>query len=137
MEMQLGITIEKLATKVKIAQGRTDDIQAFGELWVHITEQEEPLFKVKGFTIRLKEFGGKKVLSVVFPGFRSGKGFQTSFITESKELLGDIRKLFLDEFAQTSGGMSADEVEKFTEEEITDEDMDKIDDYINNKDGNQ
>ena len=126
MEMLLPITIEKIVTKVKIAQGRIDDIQAFGELWIHIPDQADPIFKVKGFTIRLKEFSGKKVLCVVFPGFRSGKGFQTSFVTEDKGLLADIRKLFLDEFAQTTGGMNADEAAKLDSEEITEEDWDKI-----------
>lgn len=137
MEIQLGIILEKLVPKVKIAVGRADDIQAFGELWFHLETQEDPIFKVKGFTIRLKEFGGKKVLSVVFPGFRSGKGFQTSFVTEDKGLLDDIRKLFLDEFAQTTGGMNADEVAKLAEEEITDADLDEIAAGIEEQNRNQ
>lgn len=126
MEMPLNIEIEKLYIKVKVAEGRRDDIKAFGEMWIHPPNQVEPIFKVKGFTIRLKEFSGKKVLTVVFPAFRAGKSFQTSFITEDKSLLADIRKLFLDEFGNLTGGLSADELASQDSNEITEEDWDKI-----------
>lgn len=126
MEMALGITIEKLLVKVRPTQGRTDNIKAFGELWLYAEADTEPTFKVKGFTIRLKEFeSAKKVLSVVFPAFRSPAsktGYQTSFITENISLYGDINKLFLQEFEELSGGRNE------VEPEI---DIDEIDRQIN------
>lgn len=108
MEMALGITIEKLEVRVKLAQGRTDNIKAFGELWFYGQGESEPTFKVRGFTIRLKEFPSSgEVLTVVFPAFGSEKsktGFQTSFIIHNKGLWGDVTNLFLDEFKQLSEG---------------------------------
>lgn len=129
MEMQLGITIDKIVTKLKLAEGRDDDIKAFGELWIHILDQEEPIFKVKGFTIRHKDFRGKKVFNVVFPGFRSGKGFQSSFVAESKALWKDILILFLQEFGELTGGLGAEDIaslQKPETEELTDAQLDEI-----------
>ena len=128
MEMALGITIEKLVIKVRPTKDRPDNIKAFGELWFYAEADTEPTFKVKGFTIRLKEFeADKKVLSVVFPAFRSPAsktGYQTSFITENAGLLEDIRKLFLQEFKQ----LSEDRYE--SESEI---DVDDISEQLNKK----
>ena len=108
MEMELGITIAKLVIQVRLAQDRPDNIKAFGELWFYTEGDSEPVFKVKGFTIRLKEFeSGKKVLSVVFPAFpspASKTGYQHSFITENQALYEDIIKLFLQGFEQLSEG---------------------------------
>ncbi|MFH0937068.1 MAG: hypothetical protein V1808_02130 [Candidatus Daviesbacteria bacterium] len=124
--MPLEITIEKLVAMVKIAVGRHDNIQAFGELWIHIQGEADPIFKVRGFTIRLKEFGGKKVLSVVFPAYPVSIGFQTSFIAVNKSLWEDINKLFIDALGEQTGGASANELTEHASEEITEEDWDKI-----------
>lgn len=122
MEMELNITITKLGTKVRLAQGRNDNIKAFGELWLYETDPNLPLIKVKGFVIKLLQLSnGGKVLSVAFPAFgspRSKTGFQTSFIIENKSLLEDVRKMFLDEFNELSGGLSPDEFEDIDVDEI-------------------
>ena len=137
MEMPLEITIEKLVAMVKIAVGRHDNIQAFGELWIHIQGEADPIFKVRGFTIRLKEFGGKKVLSVVFPAYPLGIAFQTSFIAVKKSLWEDINKLFLDAFREQTGGASATELTEHASEELTDADLDEIAAGIEEQNRNQ
>ena len=132
MEMELGITIEKLVIKVRLTKDRSDNIKAFGELWFYAEADTEPTFKVTGFTIKLKEFEtDKKVLSVVFPAFyslASKTGYQTSFITENKGLYGDINKLFLQEFEQLSEGryesgteIDVDEISEQMDKEKQDE----------------
>jgi len=140
MEMFLAVKIEKLVTKLRLAPERTDNIKAFGELWIYPVEQSEPLFKVKGFTIRLKEFTSSgKVLTVDFPAYGSSKsktGFQTSFVTESKALLQDIRNLFLQEFEQASEGLSAEEVVRSESEQIADEELKRIGKEIDKQNNN-
>jgi len=112
MEMPLGITIEKIVVKVKLATNRTDNIRAFGELLFYAEGYEEPIFKVKGFTIRSKEFDpGKAVLTVVFPAFPSKFGLKTSFIAENKSLWSDINDLFLRGFKETSGELGGEEID--------------------------
>ncbi len=114
MEMPLGITIEKLVTKVRLAPNRPDNIRAFGELLFYAEGYEEPFLKIRGFTIRSKEFqSGHKVITVVFPAFPSSgskSGFKTSFIAENKSLWGDINDLFLKEFGEVSGGLKDEEI---------------------------
>lgn len=129
MEMQLGITIEKIVTRLKLAEGRDDNIKAFGELWIHTLDEEDPIFKVKGFTIRHKEFNGKKVFNVVFPAFRAGKSFQTSFVATNKALWKDITALFLKEFGQLTGGLGAEDIAsllKPEQEGFSDELLDEV-----------
>jgi|SRR3989338_483782 len=115
MEMPLNITIEKLVAKVRLAPNRSDNIHAFGELLFYEENSDEPIFKIRGFTIRLKEFeSGQKVLTVVFPAFRSSgskSGYQTSFISENKSLWSDINDLFLKEFSEVNGGLQAEEID--------------------------
>lgn len=127
MDMQLGLTIEKLFVEVKLAEGNKKDLRAFGELLLYEEEQEEPTIKVRGFTIREKEFKGKKVMTVVFPAYPTSKRFQTSFILEKKSLWADVTKLFLDAYYQKVGGspdekmpweegLDVDEIDKGIEE---------------------
>lgn len=119
MEMSLPITIEKLVVKVKLANGRSDNLHAFGELDVYADGEEEPLFKVKGWTIRTKVFGDQKVLTVVPPAYPTGGGkYLTSFYINNKNLWQDITKLFLAEYAQVSGGLSAQESDEIDIDEV-------------------
>ena len=137
MEMQLGITIEKIVTKVKLAQNRPDDIQAFGELWFHTSDEAEPIFKAKGFTIRLKEFKGKKVYNVVFPAFRAGLSFQTSFVAENKALWKDIVTLFLEDFGQLTGGLGSEDITNLRNRESEEIDVDAVAEAIDKLHSNQ
>ena len=116
MEMDLGVVIEKLVSKVRLAVGRTDNIKAFGELWLFEPAETEPIFKVKGFVIKLIVLkSGKEVLTVDFPAYVSKKsktGFRKSFITENKSLLDDIRQMFSQEYAKESGDSANHEFAK-------------------------
>lgn len=130
MNMELNITITKVEARVRLAQDRHDNIKAFGELWFYETDPNLPLIKVKGFTVKLLELSsGGKVLSVIFPAFRSPRsktGFQTSFIIENRPLLDNVRKLFLDEFSELTGGLSPDDLHKFDNQD-EDVDIDEVD----------
>lgn len=119
MEMSLPITIEKLVVKVKLAPDKHENLHAFGELELYIQGETEPLFKVKGWTVRTKVFGEKKVLTVVPPAYpTSGRRFLTSFFINNKNLWQDVMKLFLDEYSQVSGGLSAQEADEIDVDEI-------------------
>lgn len=137
MEIYLGITIKKMAAQIRLAHDRNDNILAFGELWFFEEGKSEPIFKAKGFTIKLKEFEGKQILAVDFPAFRSKKskgGFQTSFVFENAKLVEDVRKMFLEEFNQISGGLTATEAEKLQGSELSDEELEKIGKEIDDDD---
>lgn len=121
MEMYIGITVEKIIAKVKIAPAKHENLHAFGELHFFESNQVEPFLKIKGWTVRTKVFGDQKVLTVVPPAYPAGGKFLTSFYLTNKSLWQDVVKLFLDEYAQVSGALSAEE-----SEEISDSDLDKI-----------
>lgn len=119
MEMPLPITIEKLVVRVKLAPDKHENLHAFGELELYSQGDAEPIFKVKGWTIRTKIFGDQKVLSVVPPAYPTGgRRFLTSFYINNKSLWHDVVKLFLDEYSQVSGGLSAQESEEIDVDEI-------------------
>lgn len=137
MEIYLGITIKKMSAQIKLAHDRNDNILAFGELWFFEESKCEPAFKVKGFTVKLKKFKGKEILAVDFPAFPSKKslsGFQTSFIFEDLKLVEDVRKMFLEEFNQISGSLSATETEELQRSELSDEEIEKISKEIDDDD---
>lgn len=132
MEMYPTFKIEKIIAKVKLAPKPTDALLAFGELWFYMENQELPLFKVKGFRIRITESKNtvKKFHSVSFPAYPSKfskTGYLTSFFIDDKEgFYKDICRLFLQEFAQLTGDITPEDGVAFEKEEITDEEMDKI-----------
>ena len=123
MEMYKEIRIEKLVARVKLAPDNyaNRSLHAFGELHFYQTEQDEPFIKIKGWTIRTKEFGDKKVLTVVPPAYPSGKRLQGSCFINNKEFWKEVVKLFLDEYAQVTGGMSAKESEMTDMEQVAEE----------------
>lgn len=118
MEMTLPITFEKVIAKVKLAPSGRENLHAFGELEVYEEGKDEPLFKVKGWTIRTKVFGEQKILTVVPPAYPGGGKFLTSFYINNKSLWHDIVKLFLDEYFQVSGGLTAQESDEIDVDEI-------------------
>lgn len=123
MEMYKEIRIEKLVAKVKLAPDKyaNRSLHAFGELHFYEFGQDEPFVKIKGWTMRTKEFGDKKVLTVVPPAYPSGKRLQGSCFINNKELWKEVVKLFLDEYAQVSGGMTAEESEMTDMEQVAEE----------------
>ena len=123
MEMYKEIRIEKLVAKVKLAPDKYSNrsLHGFGELHFYQSGQDEPLLKIKGWTIRTKEFGDKKVLTVVPPAYPSGKRLQGSCFINNKEFWKEVTKLFLDEYAQVTGGMTAEESEMTDIEQVAEE----------------
>ncbi len=103
MEKFIQIEIEKIVSKVKLAENRDDNILAFAELHFVPSKSSEPLIKVKGFTIKKKTFNEKEVITVDHPGFRVGLGFQTSFILEDKTLWKAVHDLILEDYYSQVG----------------------------------
>jgi hypothetical protein len=103
MEMPLFIEIEKLVIQMRITVGRSDNIKAFGEIWFYAKDETNPLMKIKGVTLRIKDFGGNSFTSVDFPAYKSGVRFLKSFVIENRSLYQDVIELFLKEYAEQSG----------------------------------
>lgn len=137
MEMQLEMVMEKMIAKVKIVEGRSDNIRAFGELWIYFQGENEPLFKVKGFTIRQKEFDGRTVFNVVFPAFKAGMKFQTSFVAESKSLWKSLLVLFLQEFGKQTDCLGAEDIARLNSPESEEIDPDEVEAGIERMKSNQ
>lgn len=137
MEMPLEMTMEKLIAKVKVAEGRNDNIRAFGELWIYFIGENEPLFKVKGFTIRQKEFEGRTVFNVVFPAFKAGMKFQTSFVAEDKSLWKSLLVLFLQEFSRQTEGLGNEDIARLNSQESEEIDPDEVEAGIERMKANQ
>ena len=98
MQIPIGISITKIELILKLAENREDNIKAFGEIRLYEHDSATPIFKIKGYTLRLKDFSGKQIISVSAPAFRSGSRFQTSFIFENKNLWSDLSKEFINEY---------------------------------------
>lgn len=128
MKMSVSIPIVEIEVIVRLAMGRSDDILAFGELWAFEKDNQKPVFKVKGFTIKLRRFkpDSDETITVKFPAFKSIKsktGYQTSFIFENAERFHAVVKMFLDEYNQVSGGITPEERRAFTNEDIDPDDI--------------
>ena len=103
--MYINIHLDKMIAKIRLPQGRNDNLMAFGSIWFYEPDAQEPIFRVKGFTIRkfLSKETGTYFLKISSPAYRAGKGFVTSFLTENLDLLGQIRKALLTEYYQQVG----------------------------------
>jgi hypothetical protein len=103
MNKTIPISANNIQVEVKATHDRPDNIKAFGELQILSDDNVDPILKVRGFTIRLKQFGAKEVLSVTFPAYMAKRRYQTSFIIENKNLYKDIVYLFLDTYYHEIG----------------------------------
>ncbi len=122
--MDIEITITKIIANITITEDRKDNILAFGSIWFFQAEQTEPIFKVKGFTLRKHENKetGAGFIKATSPAYRAGQHFITSFIIHDKELFFKFNKLLLDEFhKQTGSSLEPKESEKPEDEVNPDE----------------
>jgi len=103
-----------------------DNILAFGDLHLFEFDSEEPVIKIKGFTIKQKVFSGETKLCVDFPAYEVGKGhYQKSFILENKSHWKTISKLFLDEYKQQVGDIDTVIEDDINEIEVDPDEADK------------
>jgi len=113
MDIPINFSVNKaiiLLKKVKIG-----NIVGFAE--IHFSDiSNNVVFKVKGFTIKLKQFisSSPAKICVDFPAFRSirGKnGFMTSFVLEDKGLWKMIVQAILQKYAEDTGGITPGELQ--------------------------
>ena len=130
MEIYKEIKFDRIVAKLKLNPNTqiNPNLHAIGELQFIESGQAEPLIKSKGWTIRTKEFGDKKVLTVVPPAYPSGKNRVTgkqilkcSFFIDNKDFYKEIVNLFLEEYAQLTGGLSAEESEMSDMDRVAEE----------------
>lgn len=105
MEMYIDINLDRIVAKINLPQGRNDNILAFGALWIYQKDNPEPIFKIKGFTIRqqIAKETNTSFMKIVFPAYRAGPNFITSFIIQNEELLKKTRELLQEEYHQQTG----------------------------------
>jgi hypothetical protein len=104
--MPFPYQVTKFDVEVTLAQDRKDNIKAFGVLLIYfqMSENEYPLIKVKGFTIKDKVFEDKHKIDVSFPGYSSRKGkYYTTFILDNKALYHDVVAMFLEKYSSLMG----------------------------------
>ncbi len=97
MDIYIDLKLDKMVAQISLPQGRNDNILAFGTLWFYSPSQEEPIIKVKGFTIRqqINKTTNAKFFKIVFPAYRAGQNFITSFIFQNDELLNKTREALI------------------------------------------
>lgn len=131
MRNYLGIELEGIEARVKLYTGRNVNLHAFGELWLYQKhEYEEPIFKIKGWTIRTKEFGAQQVLTVVPPAYPTSRNYLTAFFINDKVLWKKVVDMFLYEYDQETKkldseifGPTKDDEEVITTTPTTDDDQ--------------
>lgn len=106
MEKQININLNSF--KVFVHPVDYKNIKAFAE--VEFLDSEGNLvIKVKGFTVKLKEFNGKSTLSVDFPAYPSKGKFKNSFYVAVRAIWQLIVDEILSELAQANGGLTPDD----------------------------
>lgn len=105
MEIYTNIKIERITAQVKTVNNRSDNILAFGTLLFYEANNDVPVLKVTGITIRKfnHKLDNSPFTRVVFPGFKAGFNFITSFVIDNKELYKAAIKLLQDEYNQQVG----------------------------------
>lgn len=97
--MELDIHIKSVEVEV-IVIARSDQIKAFVD-WTFKTNTDD--WKIKGGTIRYKEFGSKKLLSYEVPAIRTRKGYKKALYIADKELYLKLCNLSVQKFCELSG----------------------------------
>lgn len=81
------------------------DSVAFVELSIY--QQEELLFIVRGYRIRIKDIENKIFYDVDAPAYKSGYRYKKSFLIEHKETWRKVSDYIIQEFCDINGGLSA------------------------------
>jgi len=110
MEIPLGIQLTNIKVNIKPLDRKIKDIVGFFEIII-TDDEDKPFFKVRGGTIKVKQFEAtpSPVFTLNAPAYRSGFGYRASFIVESKALWSDITKAILEEFSQLNGGLTPED----------------------------
>ena len=99
--MELSINITGFNSEVTAVAGRKDNIRGFAD-WTFSTSVGE--LKVKGGTIREKEFGSRRIISYEVPAIRTGKGiYKKAFFMEDKVLYLTLCKLTVEKYCELTG----------------------------------
>lgn len=99
MEMDLNITITSFSVELKPIV-RDDNIKAF-VTWVFHTDQAK--IKIKWGTIRLKEFGAKKLLSYDPPAIKTRFGYSKIIFIDNLELYKSLCRATIKKFCEETG----------------------------------
>ena len=104
--MKMKLTRKTTITNIKIGitPRVVKSIVGFVDLEI-IDKDNKIIFKVRGYTIKVRSFGDNPPIFVVdAPAFRSGFRFKKSFIVEDKSLWFKLEKEILNEFNELTGG---------------------------------
>ena len=121
-EIKLKGSVIKIQIEVRVIEPKTD-IVAFVNLAL-LDNSDNPIFKVRGYTVKVKKFSNKPVFSINAPAFRAGYGFMKSFIVDDKELWKVLQENIVDEVLRNNGG------KKPSDYELEMIDLDEIDKAI-------
>lgn len=110
MKTAISLNLTHIIAIIRLpSRERTDNVVGFGE--IQLVEEEEKTgkiedkiwVKVRGFRVRKVTIHNRPQISVDFPAYRAGVGFQKSFIAEDKKLFNFIRVLLLEEYSRMTG----------------------------------
>lgn len=99
MDMELNLNVKGLTIEVTPVV-RKDNIKGF-VIWTFITDCGE--IKVKGGTVRIKEFGSQKLLSYDFPAYKAGFKYHKSVYMSNLELYKTLCKATVDKYCSLTG----------------------------------
>jgi|GEM_PF-3639940 len=121
MEKEINLNLTKLL--VIVSPVDYGIVKAFAE--VHFLDaQGIPVFKLRGFTVKLKDFKGTSALSVDFPAYPSKGFYKKVLYIENHDLWKLVADSILETLAQLTGNLTADEYKKLdTTEEINPDDI--------------
>ena len=105
MNMELQIIIHSLEVDIS-AQAREDNIRAF-VIWIFKTNVGD--IKIKGGTIRRKEFGSKSLLSYEPPSIKGRQGkYNRTFFMDDKQLYLKLCAYTIKRYCEESGESGQD-----------------------------
>lgn len=103
--MNIDKNIQNVIINVTPAKKRIGEIVGFAELQL-TDENDIVLFKVRGYTIRVKTFKERPTFVVSAPAYKSGFNYKQSFIVEDKEFWYKVSKAIISEFSELTGGLN-------------------------------
>ncbi|MEK7168393.1 MAG: hypothetical protein AAB778_00090 [Patescibacteria group bacterium] len=102
--MELNIVIRKFELEITPVI-RKDNIKGF-VIWTFVTDRGE--LKIKGGTIRLKEFGSKRILTYDFPAYRAGFKFCKAVFMSDLELYKTLCNATVEQYCQMTGDLRSE-----------------------------
>ena len=99
MDMELNINIKGLEIEVTPVI-RKDNIKGF-IVWTFLTDNGE--LKIKGGTVRAKEFGSQKLLTYDFPAYKAGFKYHKALFMSNLELYKRLCKATIEKYCSLTG----------------------------------